>query len=559
VRFLENGPSIPDELLNARDEGRVVFFCGAGVSLARAGLPDFFRLAETVIRELGASEDSDACEVLEKAWEIGRETSVTGLISADRVFGLLEREFTVADIRAAVARSLAPRPEPNLSAHQLLLRLAKTPESKTRLVTTNFDRLFDACGGERQVYQPPRLPVPSRYDDLDGVVYLHGRVNGDYSGADGDGFVLSSSDFGNAYLSEGWATEFFREIVREYVVVFIGYSADDPPIHYLLEGLRRTQDSSRQIYAFQCDESDEALARWHHKGVEAIPYEQADDHPALWETLEHWAHRADDPVSWRREIIDLAMDGPDVLQPHQRGQVAHIVSTCEGAREFSEREPPAEWLCVLDPSCRYATPGRLEWFDSEAPIDPFILYGLDSDATPKRADPDNPYVTRGVPPDAWDAFVATPLDRQNLPDESYPAVRGHYATHVPRLPKRLEWLYAWIAHVANQSASVWWATRQESLHPSIRNGIELWLTRLRDTTAPAVLRAWRYLLESWEHVEDNSERDWYDLKREIDHEGWSPAAIRRFIAITRPYLTASPALMSDPVPPKKTQTLVCGT
>ena len=37
MRFFENGPAIPDELLHARDEGRVVFFCGAGVSQAKAG------------------------------------------------------------------------------------------------------------------------------------------------------------------------------------------------------------------------------------------------------------------------------------------------------------------------------------------------------------------------------------------------------------------------------------------------------------------------------------------------------------------------------------------
>ena len=42
MRFVANGPSIPDELLTARDEGRVMFFCGAGVSRAYAGLPDFF-------------------------------------------------------------------------------------------------------------------------------------------------------------------------------------------------------------------------------------------------------------------------------------------------------------------------------------------------------------------------------------------------------------------------------------------------------------------------------------------------------------------------------------
>ena len=41
MRFYADGPSIPDELLIARDEGRVVFFCGAGVSKERAGLPLF--------------------------------------------------------------------------------------------------------------------------------------------------------------------------------------------------------------------------------------------------------------------------------------------------------------------------------------------------------------------------------------------------------------------------------------------------------------------------------------------------------------------------------------
>ncbi len=551
MRFIENGPSIPDELLNARDEGRVVFFCGAGVSRERAGLPDFFGLAEAVIRELGVPEDSDARKVLDKAREIGNELSVTGLISADRVFSLLERQFTVADIRAAVARSLAPKAPPNLSAHQLLLRLARTPESKTQLVTTNFDRLFHECDSELAFHQPPRLPNPSRYDDLDGIVYLHGRVNDNYTGADGDEFVLSSSDFGYAYLSEGWATEFFREIVRGYVVVFIGYSADDPPIHYLLEGMRRTQDSSRHIYAFQAEESDEAIARWDHKGVKAIPYAQ-DGHRALWETLEHWAQRADDPSLWRRAAIDHAMGGPERLQPHQRGQLAHIVSAYEGAREFADRKPPAEWLCVFDPACRYASPGRSEWLDAESPvIDPFTWYGLDSDATPERGDPNNPYVRRDIPSSAWDAFAANSLDRQDLSDEHFPAVRGHYASHVPRLPKRLECLGAWITSIAGQPAAVWWAARQKSLHPYIRKGIEWRLDRRQDELGSVILEAWRYLLEAWERTAHGSRQEWHDLKREIDREGWGPAAVRRFTAMTCPYLKAGPALRPKPMPPKK--------
>ena len=107
MRFSESGPKIPDALLRARDEGRVVFFCEAGVSQARAGLADFFGLAESVIRRLGAPEECDASKVLRKAKEIGKELDVTGLISADRVFSLLERDFTTLDIQSAVAKSLA--------------------------------------------------------------------------------------------------------------------------------------------------------------------------------------------------------------------------------------------------------------------------------------------------------------------------------------------------------------------------------------------------------------------------------------------------------------------
>lgn len=250
MRFLENGPSIPDELLIARDEGRVVFFCGAGVSRARAGLLDYFGLAENVILRLGVPADSPACKILNEARHIGKRTGVDGLISVDRIFGLLEREFLVRDIESAVANALKPSPEVDLSAHRIIVDLAKTPEGKVRLVTTNFDRLFDHNDVGLKVWQPPRLPDPSRQDEMDGIVYLHGRANKDYSGSEGDGFILSSSGFGRAYLSDGWATTFFREIIDRYVVVFIGYTADDPPIQYLLEALNKREGQLSGVYAF---------------------------------------------------------------------------------------------------------------------------------------------------------------------------------------------------------------------------------------------------------------------------------------------------------------------
>ncbi len=161
MRFHKDSPSIPDALLIARDEGRVVFFCGAGVSMARTGLPDFFGLVDEVIRKLGVPTDNPVCTFLNEAREIHARTGVSGLISADRIFGLLEREFRMCDIEAAVAGALQPTAAVDLSAHQILLDLATTPEGKVRLVTTNFDRLFEDCCDTIEIWKPPRLPDPS--------------------------------------------------------------------------------------------------------------------------------------------------------------------------------------------------------------------------------------------------------------------------------------------------------------------------------------------------------------------------------------------------------------
>ena len=540
MRFFENGPAIPDELLNARDEGRVVFFCGAGVSRAKAKLPDFFGLAKKVMKTLGVQADSLARKLL----NVEAQSGVAGVIAADRIFGLLEREFSTDLIEAAVASALRPGgedDEPDLTAHRIILDLATTREGLVHVVTTNFDclfdRLFDDCGRDLSSLQRPRLPDPSRPKDMDGIVYLHGKVTYDYQGAEGDGFVLSSSQFGQAYLSEGWATSFFREIIESYVVVFVGYTADDPPFHYLLEGLNR-QLKERQVYAFQPGKADEATAKWRDRGVTAIPYAEDSDHTELWRTLEAWAQRARGSDKWYSEVINKAKQGPQSLSPHERGQVAHIVSTVEGVRKFSEGEepPPAEWLCVFDSRRRYGEPGKLGGFLQEGPyVDPFDLYHIDSDVPPDKANPTGHYSEREVPTDAWDAFALNRIDKIS-------SITSRWASNVPPLPSRLRQMGAWIKDVAGQPAAVWWAVRTTPLHPEIRREIRLALTDSQRPISPAVREAWYYLLEYWEQGRGrNADLDaWRELKKRISKDGWSKSVVRAYAACFRPYLRVEP-------------------
>ena len=539
MRFIANGPSIPDELLLARDQGRVVFFCGAGVSRAKAKLPDFFELATTVTRALGVQQDDPAMKIIAEAKEIGNRTGVDGLISADRIFGLLERDFLSRDIQEAVANALKPKNSPDLSAHKTLLRLATTREGLVRLVTTNFDRLFDCCQQDLITYTPPNLPDPLRAIDFNGMVYLHGKTNSAHNGAEGDGFVLSSSEFGKAYLSEGWATSFVRKLLDRYYVIFVGYSADDPPVHYLLEALNRTSGQSEGVYAFQPGDNNYANFKWEHKGVNAIAYDDENNHAALWDTLDAWAIRADDPDAWIAKVVECAKSGPEALQPHERGQVAHVVSTVEGIRKFSEDSspPPATWLCVFDPYRRYAKPQKTGQLSEERLlVDPFDLYSLDSDKILEKIDPENFYEKREVPHDAWDAFALSKLDRNGLRDESTGSVRGNNSLQSPRLPLRLFQLGVWISKVSGQPATVWWAVRQHGLHPEIQHQIALALEKAESETPMGVLDTWRYLFDFWSKDRGEFYHDWYLLARGIAKSGWTELLLRQFATFSMPYI-----------------------
>jgi hypothetical protein len=544
MRFKENGPSIPDELLNARDEGRTVFFCGAGVSRAKAGLTDFFGLAERVALTLGVQSSSNTARLLDSIKKIAEVTGEAGLVSADRVFGALERDFRTADIESAVAKALRTGPKVDLSAHRTLLDLATTPEGRVQLVTTNFDRLFSDCDGSLPVLVPPNMPHSGEAFEVNGIFQIHGRVNQSYDGSDGGEFVLSSSAFGRAYLSNGWATRFIQGLLSRYVVVFVGYSADDPPVQYLLEALNAEGgERIRPLYAFQAGSSVEAAGRWNFKGVEAIPYPPTPDHRYLWESLDAWAARARDPARWKEGVLTTGSKRPADFLPHERGQLAHLLTSAEGAAMFAKAESPplAEWLGVWDPSVRLGGIERVrDRSGSVDAIDTFERFGLDRDDRPPKEEP--PLADDGDRQArmkvAWDAFTYTREDLASL-NASLPVLRGLNAMTSARMPPRLAAIAVWIQRVAHEPACVWWAARQGGLHSQIREGIAQRLRNVQDTSFPPPVRqAWHYLLDSWKDAHD-VDFGWFKLRESLAAEGWTAWGLREYERLCQPRFKAS--------------------
>jgi len=551
MRFLEDGPSIPDELLLARDQGRVVFFCGSGVSRAKAGFDDFFGLASSVISDLGVETGSPTLKLIDAAKEITSSTGVEGVVSADRVFGLLEREFLSKDIYKSVSKALTPDSQVDLSAHQTMLKLATTKDGLVRLVTTNFDRLFDLCNSDIHSFIPPKLPDLNHSNEFNGTVYLHGKVTEDGTGAASNGFVLSSSEFGDAYLADGWATSFVKEILQKYVVVFVGYSADDPPIQYLLEALNKNSSSLNDIYAFQSGDESYANSKWQNKGVKAIAYEDKNGHIALWNTLDAWADRASDPHVWYQRIITKAVLGPHNLKPFERGQVAHIVSTMEGAKKFANCEvlPPSTWLYVFDPNLRYETPRNSQPNKKSLGdiVDPFYNYSLDSDHTPQYVDPNNFYNKREVPIDAWDAFDFNSFDIKSIEKGRSVRFRGDNANfpQFSTLPERLNYLAFWLSRVAEQREVIWWVVKQDCLHPWVEVVLKSNLEQRANDINTTINKAWEYIFDSFENHHNKRDHDWFALESSIKNSGWSFRKLRHFAKITKPYIKVYPPYLTQ--------------
>ncbi len=532
MRFTENGPDVPDDLLVARDQGNVLFFCGAGVSRHKAGLSDFLKLAGDVMDDLGSLTGSQARRLYDAA-NTQLPSGGKSYVPVDRMFSSLDLEFDPREVRDAVARALKPAQGVDLEAHRTMIDLSRGADGRPRLITTNFDRLFEACDPQLKSSGPPHLPIPERAADFEGIIHIHGRTNEDYSGISADDVVLSSSDFGKAYLSDGWATHYIRRLMNRFKIVFVGYSADDPPVQYLLEALREEQSPVTNIYAFQSGDEIDAREQWVQKGVFPIAF--GNDFGNLWGTLGAWAARARDVDGWYQDTINQAAAGPSGASLFFRGRIAHLASTTEGMAKLTRLKPaiPSTWLYTFDPRVRYLEPRREDIYNPGSPLfDPFDHFGLDRDVAPPPWRDDDHFQRREVPDNAWSAFEATRRDLGATTEREIGTVLGHGAM------AQRQWMLGLMALTRLEEApALWWAAGQRNVHPSLLQVLENELRYRHRPDDAKFGKYWRYLLQSWKRRPGEPDQAALEIGRRAKKEGWSPALIREAVALSWPTIT----------------------
>lgn len=353
MQLVAKGPDIPDALLQAHEEGRVVFFCGAGISYP-AGLPGFQGLVDAIYHVVGTTPT----EIEQEAYRRNQ---------FDATLDLLERRLPGQ--RLAVRKALAEVLRPNLGGkgaadtHNALLQLARSREGALRLVTTNFDRIFERLTARTKpavpAYPAPLLPIPknSRWN---GIVYLHGLLPEYVDESALNRLILTSGDFGLAYLTERWAARFVSELFRNYVVCFVGYSINDPVLRYMMDALaadRMLGEVTPQAYALgdsSPGQESRKTIEWEAKGVMPILYEVPAgtvDHSAMHRTLKAWAETYRDGILGKeRIVVDYAMARPSAStrQDNFVGRMLWALSHESGlpAKRFADFDPvpPLDWL-----------------------------------------------------------------------------------------------------------------------------------------------------------------------------------------------------------------------
>ena len=357
---------IPDELLRAHEDGEVVFFCGAGVSQS-AGLPSFGDLVQNVLTDLLPPPEKcpseDAAALAWAAYCRGDYDDALELLESPTL-GTFDSQVVRSRVRHHLSSPTTEAPD----AHRALIRLADLDRGTGRLVTTNFDRLFEttyrsirSAKGSTPELDPhvaPALP-PAKPDAFQGFLYLHGRLDPERTDHDKN-LVLTKSDYGSAYMLDGWARRFVVDLFRHYHVVFVGYSVGDPTMRYLVSAMAAVREEAPTLfrtayslasYSASGDGADTQRAEltWRSKGVQPILY---DNYADLWESVQAWGDQHQGGLTAHKQtVVRLSQVRLAGKQDKRIDEMAWALRKPEVAKYFADRvgpnRPDPAWIAPL--------------------------------------------------------------------------------------------------------------------------------------------------------------------------------------------------------------------
>jgi hypothetical protein len=315
--WINQDVDLPQELVTAQRDGHLVIFAGAGVSMGPpSNLPAFDALATDIAERVTARKDGE---------------------SLDAFLGRVEQHGVNVQTRARALIDL-PTSTPR-ALHHLIVNLFKA-EDAVRLVTTNFDRHFTAAVRAKyanaEVFTAPALPLGR---ECSGLIYLHGAVEKPRSH-----LVLTDGDFGRAYLADGWATRFLMEMFREFSVLFVGYSHQDPVMRYLA----RSFVGGTSRFALTEPRLDD---HWRNLAITPVHFPlrpEPNRYSAIDDALESWSKKARMGAFDHQVQISQVVDAPPPLDPETADYLRLVLASRVTLSFFTAAATRVEWFTWVE-------------------------------------------------------------------------------------------------------------------------------------------------------------------------------------------------------------------
>lgn len=308
-----NGIDFPNKLIKSIENNNLVVFVGAGVSMgAPTCLPNFDKLAEEVAcGTTYVKKDNEPCDVF-----LGRVK-----------FGKID----VNKIAAEMLSRLDLKPN---KLHEYIVNLFSEKE-QIKIVTTNYDQMLEIAAKsfdrDTKIYDAPALPLGN---DIHGIIHLHGNIS------EPNYMVLTDSDFGNAYMVNGYASRFLVELFAKYTVLFVGYSYNDVIMRYLTRAMVNEGESNRYIL------TDDNQSEWAQLGLNPIIYPN-NDYDSLYSGIKHLGEIVNrKPSEWKRVLADVANCPP--LDYALESEIEYCLEDENKRRLFAESVHGQDWMWWLD-------------------------------------------------------------------------------------------------------------------------------------------------------------------------------------------------------------------
>ena len=259
----------------------------------------------------------------------------------EQFLGRLHDQGVKVHVRAK--RKLAPEGLEPTDLHQDLLRLYPKA-GPIRLVTTNFDLLFEQAAdilfaAPPEVFRAPALPLGNEFE---GIVHVHGSVS------DCQQMVLTDKDFGQAYLTEGWARRFLVDLFNNFVILFVGYKHEDTAMNYLARALPGQSEDRRFILTGS--KAEKTPEQWSSYGLKPIVYPQVDgnDYRELHAGIHELAERVQTRIVEWKQTIKATAKGSPPSDKKKADLIKYALADKVNAGFFVRTASNPDWIDWLD-------------------------------------------------------------------------------------------------------------------------------------------------------------------------------------------------------------------